>query len=123
MAKILVVDDDTQTTALIESLIKMSGHEPTSVNQSWNAVATAKSTVPDLILLDIMMADINGIDLCKMFKADPELKKIPVIMVSALDDDGSKKDSYNAGAKDYITKPFLSKEFTRKINAVLSETA
>lgn len=119
MAKILIVDDDVQTTNLIENLVRANHHEPFSVNESKNALKTAETIMPDLILLDIMMAEINGIALCKLIKSTPSLAHIPVIMVSALDDIGSKKDSANAGASDYITKPLMAHVFASKLKAVL----
>ncbi|HMU92006.1 MAG TPA: response regulator [Anaerolineales bacterium] len=118
MSKILIIDDDMETTKLLESLVKMNGHSPTSINNSADAIETANSIIPDLILLDIMMPRINGIQLCKMFQSTQTLKHIPIIIVSALNDIGSKKDAFNAGAKDFITKPFLPKELAQKINAL-----
>jgi PleD family two-component response regulator len=115
MAKILIIDDDIDTTNLLESIIKTKGHQPVSVNNSLDAVEVASSTNPDLILLDILMPGINGIQLCKMFQAIPELKHIPVIIVSALNDDDSKKDAFKAGAKDFITKPLRPTELYQKI--------
>lgn len=121
MAKILIVDDDPETTTLLSTIVKSIGHEPISVNQSWYALTTAKSEVPALALLDIMMSEINGIDLCKLFKADPDLNKIPVIMVSALGDEGSKRDAFNAGAVDFITKPIRARDLTQRIRTTLGE--
>lgn len=120
MAKILIIDDDIQTTLLLEGIVKINGHEPSSVTNSMNAVEMANSMSPDLILLDIMMPGINGIQLCKIFKSTPNLKHIPIVIVSALDDIGSKKDAFNAGAKDFITKPVHPKELAQKINALIS---
>jgi DNA-binding response OmpR family regulator len=119
MAKILIVDDDIQTTTLLESLVKISGHEATTVNLSRNAIQVAGAINPDIILLDIMMEGINGIELCKLIKADSILGKTPVIMVSALDDIGSKRDAFNAGAVDFITKPVRPGDFTDRITDVL----
>jgi CheY-like chemotaxis protein len=119
MAKILIIDDDTQTTILLESIVSLNGHQPTSVTNSMNAVEVANSTIPDLILLDIMMPGINGIQLCKIFLSTPSLRHIPIIIVSALDDIGSKKDAFNAGAKDFITKPVRPKELAQKINVLI----
>jgi CheY-like chemotaxis protein len=119
MAKILIVDDDLQTTALLESLVKLNGYEPTAVNLSRNAIQVATAINPDLILLDIMMESINGIELCKLIKADAALKNIPVIMVSALSDIGSKRDSFNAGAIDFITKPVRPVDFAQRIQEAL----
>lgn len=119
MSKILIVDDDAETTTLLSTLVRAMGHEPTSEIVSANAVHTARVVQPDLILLDIMMFEINGIELCKLFKSDPALAHVPVVMVSALSDEGSKKDSFNAGAVDFMTKPIHAKEFSKRINAIL----
>lgn len=119
MSKILIVDDDMETTKLLENLLRMNGYESTSVNNSVNAVEIASSILPDLVLMDIMMPGINGIQLCKMFQSTQTLKHIPIIIVSALSDIGSKKDAFNAGARDFITKPFLPKELAQKINALM----
>jgi two-component system alkaline phosphatase synthesis response regulator PhoP len=119
MAKILIIDDDIDTTNLLGSMVKAKNHEAISINNSMDAVDVASSTKPDLILLDIMMPGINGIQLCKMFQSIPELSRIPVIMVSALHDIGSKKDSFNAGAKDFLTKPLRSSELIEKIDGLI----
>lgn len=121
MAKILIVDDDVETTNLLESVVKMNGHQAFSVNASRNALNSVATVMPDLILMDIMMADINGIALCKLIKADPETSRIAIVMVSALNDEGSKRDSFNAGATDFITKPIQVKELGQRIKSVLGE--
>ena len=117
MAKILIVDDDVETTALFQSLIRNSGHEPVAVNTSLTAIETIKAEAPNLILLDIMMPDINGIELCKMIKATQAIKDIPVMMVSALSDIGTKRDSANAGAEDFLTKPVHPHDFAKKLRS------
>ena len=119
MAKILIIDDDVQTTKLLEGIVMLNGHEAVSVHNSMNAVEVANSITPDLILLDIMMPGINGIELCKIFHSTSTLKHIPVIIVSALDDVGSKKDAINAGAKDFLVKPVFPKVLTNKIDALI----
>jgi DNA-binding response OmpR family regulator len=119
MAKILIIDDDVQTTKLLEGIVLLHGHQAVSVNHSMSAVEVANSTEPDLILLDIMMPGISGIELCKIFTSTSNLKHIPIIIVSALDDIGSRKDSINAGAKDFLTKPVRPKNLTDKIDALI----
>jgi CheY-like chemotaxis protein len=119
MAKILIVDDDKETTNLLERLVTMKGHLPTSVNNSVNAVETAHSLQPDIILMDILMPEINGIQLCKIFKAIPELKKIPIIIVSALNDAGSQRDTLNAGASDFLSKPVNPDALAEKIMSLV----
>ncbi len=121
MARILIVDDDLETTKLFEGIIKTSGHEPFSITESKNATNAIEIFQPDLILLDIMMANINGIQLCKLIKSDPKTAKIPVVMVSALSDEGSKRDSFNAGANEFVVKPIIPKAFLALINAALSK--
>lgn len=119
MAKILIIDDDFNSTLLLESMLKLTNHQPTSVTNSMNAVEVANSTIPDLILLDIMMPGINGIQLCKIFQSTPTLKHIPIIIISALDDMGSKKDAFNAGAKAFIVKPVYPKDLASKIKELI----
>lgn len=121
MAKILIVDDDLETTKLFEGIIKTSGHEPFSITESKNAIKAIETFEPDLILLDIMMAQINGIALCKLIKSDPKTANIPVVMVSALSDEGTKRDSFNAGADDFVVKPIVPKTFLTLINTMLNK--
>lgn len=115
MAKILIVDDDKETTNLLEKIVMMKGHQPASVNNSVKAVEQAHSIQPDIILMDILMPEINGIQLCKIFKAIPELKHIPIIIVSALNDTGSQRDTLNAGASDFLSKPVNPDVLAEKI--------
>lgn len=120
MAKILIVDDDEDTTRLLERIVTMQGHDPTSVNNSLSAVQVAHDVYPDAILMDIMMPEINGIQLCKIFKSIPALKAIPIIIVSALNDAGSKRDTLNAGASDFLSKPVNPDALSQKIMNLLS---
>jgi CheY-like chemotaxis protein len=121
MAKILIIDDDVQTTKLLEGIAVLNGHEAVSVNNSMSAVEVARSSSPNLILMDIMMPGINGIELCKIFQSTTELKHIPIIIVSALNDIGSKKDAFNAGAKDFLAKPIQPKVLAEKMAALTKE--
>lgn len=120
MAKIFIVDDDRETTLLLEAVIQTGGHEAFSVNDSTKALSAIKATLPDVILLDIMMPDINGITLCKQIKTDPGLSHIPIAMISALSDEGSKRDSFNAGAAAFISKPILPTDLLNKIKDLLT---
>ena len=122
MAKILIVDDDPQTTTLFENLIKGNGHQAVSVNNSWTAVETIKAESPNLILLDIMMPKINGLELCKLIKANQDIKNIPIIIVSALGDMGTRRDSFNAGAEDFLAKPVRVRDFSEKLRSILKDT-
>lgn len=115
MPKILIVDDDITITELMKALVSMEGHQPTTVNDSLKAVEIAKSVDPDLITLDLMMPGLTGFELCKLLHDDPRFANTPIVIVSAKDDPESKEQALQAGAKDYITKPFGVDDFINKI--------
>ena len=119
MPKILIVDDDLTITELMKALMTMEGHEPTVVNDSTKALAVAGSFKPDLITLDLMMPGISGFDLCTLLQKDPKLASVPILIVTARDDPGSKERAIQAGAKDYLTKPFGINDLLQKIKELI----
>jgi len=119
MPKILIVDDDVTITELMKVLVKMEGHEPTTVNDSLQALEIAKTVNPDLITLDLMMPGLTGFELCKLLHDDPKFVNTPIVIVSAKDDAESKEQAKQAGAIDYLTKPFSLDELSQKINPLL----
>lgn len=118
MPKILIVDDDEIITNLMRMLVSMEGHEPTTVNDSLQAMEVALSVNPDLITLDLMMPGLTGFELCELMKNDPKVAHIPIVIVSARDDPESKAKALQAGATEYIAKPFTVDEFIGKIKAL-----
>lgn len=120
MPKILIIDDDVTVTELMKALVKMEGHEPTTVNDSLQAVEIAKSVNPDLITLDLMMPGLTGFEVCKLLSEDPDFSNTPIIIVSARDDPESKQQALEAGARDYIIKPFGVEDFIGKIKSLTS---
>ena len=121
MAKILMVDDDKLVTDLLEKLLKADGHHTITVNESSMAIETAKSETPDLVLLDLMMPQPDGFRVCRMLREIPQFKRIPIIIVTALDDSDSRAVAFGAGANDYLAKPFHPDELSEKIIAALEE--
>ena len=115
MPKILIVDDDKTITELMKALMIMEGHEPAVVNDSTKALEVASSFQPDLITMDLMMPGISGFDLCQLLRQDPKFTHIPILVVSAKDDPGTKERAKRVGAKDYITKPFGINDLLQKI--------
>jgi DNA-binding response OmpR family regulator len=111
MPKILIIDDDVTITELMKALVKMEGHEPTTVNDSLQAMEVAQSVNPDLITLDLMMPGLTGFELCELLHNDPRFSGTPIVIVSARDDPESKQKALGAGATAYITKPFGMEEF------------
>jgi DNA-binding response OmpR family regulator len=120
MAKILIVDDDVEITTLLNTILSLSGFEISVVNDSTLAMETAESMKPDLFILDLMMPQPNGFELCRMIRSNPNLINIPIIIITAMDDLDSKNIAYAAGANDYLPKPFDQEELPKRINALLN---
>lgn len=117
----MIVDDDIGTTKLLESILKLEGYEPTSVNDSTIAIQKASLLHPDLFLLDLMMPEIDGFKLCRQLRTNPEFTRTPIIIVTALDDKDSRIVAFGAGANDYIAKPYLPYELILKIKDQLTK--
>jgi CheY-like chemotaxis protein len=107
--KILVVDDDPKALLLIEAILKPHGYDVVLVNDGRQAIQTAKKEKPNLMLFDIMMPELDGYSLLNKVKKEETLKKIPVVMVTALELDGNKVFASICGASAYTTKPINSK--------------
>ena len=120
MTKILTVDDDKGTTALIEAILLSEGYESTIVNESHEAMEAAKRINPDLIILDLMMPEPTGFQLCRMLRASPDFVTTPIIIVTALSDEDSRVVAMGAGANDYLTKPFKVGDLVQKIRDLIS---
>lgn len=115
MVKIMMVDDDKLVTDLLQKLLKADGFETVAINDSSKAVELAKSEMPDLFLLDLMMPQPDGFRLCRMLREEPLFTRTPIIIVTALDDNDSRAVAFGAGATDYLTKPFHPGELKDKI--------
>lgn len=109
MSKVLVIDDEPFILMMIEDKLKKAGLRVIALRESKGAIPVIKKELPDLIILDWMMPELNGIDLCKMLKADDELKDIPVFLLTAKGQDADKNIGIKCGASTYITKPFSPK--------------
>lgn len=117
MAKILIVDDDEQVTALLKKLLSNQGYNATALNQSSKAIQTAKLIHPDLFILDLMMPQPDGFQLCKMLRADPQFTDTPILIITAMDISNAKATAF--GANDYLAKPFDLDDLTTKIEILL----
>jgi CheY-like chemotaxis protein len=115
MPKIMIVDDDVIITDLMKMLVSMEGYQPTTVNDSTQAIEVANSVQPDLITLDLMMPGLTGFELCELLHTDPRFTGTPIVIVSARDDLASKEKAFEVGAREYITKPFGVDDFINKI--------
>ncbi len=109
MPKILIIDDEQDLVEITQMALEFNGHDVVSANDGAAGLALASTTKPDIILLDVMMPVMNGYEVCEKLKTDPQLKKIPVIMLSAKAQPGDIQTGRDAGADSYMTKPFDSK--------------
>jgi serine phosphatase RsbU (regulator of sigma subunit) len=118
-ANILVVDDVPANLQVLAGLLKDRGYKARPVPGGRLALLAAKSDPPDLILLDINMPEMNGYEVCEHLKADEKLKGIPVIFLSALDDQLDKVRAFAVGGVDYLTKPFQMEELHARVETHL----
>ena len=119
---ILVVEDDLDIKELISFNLANEGHQVFEANDGEVGIDKARNDNPDLILLDLMLPGIQGLDVCRIIKSDQETKKIPIIMVTALGQEEDIVKGLETGADDYITKPFSIKVLIARVNAVLKRS-
>jgi phosphate regulon transcriptional regulator PhoB len=119
MKKILVVDDEKDIVELIEYNLKKEGFSVIQAYDGESAVALAKKQKPDLLILDLMLPRMNGIDVCKAIRGNPATADLPIIMLTAKADELDKVLGLEIGADDYITKPFSVKELVARVRSIL----
>ena len=118
--KILIVDDDPLNLTTLEAFLSGEGYELHFAQEGNSALALAHVEQPDLILLDVMMPDIDGFEVTRRIRSDPAIGRIPIILITALDDDRSRIDGLRAGADDFITKPCRRDEIRARVRTVAS---
>jgi len=117
--KILIVDDDPQALKLIGYTLHRAGYEVVVAQSGPEALAKVRSERPHLVILDIMMPDMDGYEVCRRLRADPETARLPVIMLTAKAQVEDKVTGFQVGADDYITKPVLPAELVARVKALL----
>jgi PleD family two-component response regulator len=116
---ILIVDDNPANLDLLSGILSEQGYKVRLIPDGQLALMSVKSTLPDLILLDILMPEMDGYQVCEKLKADERTKDIPVIFVSAVHEVFDKVKAFSLGGVDYITKPFEAKEVLARIETQL----
>jgi len=117
--KILVVDDDPDIVEILSYNLSLAGYEIKSAVNGKEAIKKAKSYIPEIILLDIMMPEMDGIEVCSKIKELSSLSNTVVIFLSARNDDFTQIAAFDAGGDDYISKPVKPKILLKKINSIL----
>ncbi|MEI6105589.1 MAG: response regulator transcription factor [Opitutae bacterium] len=121
--KILVVDDEPDVTDLVAYHLKAKGFQVECLNDSTASIAKARQLHPDLIILDIMMPHLSGIQLCRILRADNKLAKVPIIFLTAKAEPHDRIEGLESGADDYLGKPFSPKELVLRVESILRRIA
>jgi len=117
--KILIVDDEPEAVELIEFNVRQAGFEVLTADDGAEALKKARSALPNLIVLDLMLPEVDGLEVCKMLRRDPATSAIPVVMVTAKAAEIDRILGLELGADDYVTKPFSPRELVLRIKNVL----
>jgi len=118
--KVLIVDDQPFNIILLSEVIKMNNYDVYSASNGKNAISIAMEIIPDIILLDIMMPEMDGYEVCELLKKNSLLQQIPVIFISSLNDSKDIVKAFEVGGVDYITKPFQFEEVNARIKTQLT---
>ncbi len=120
MAKILVAEDERDIRDLIQFTLEFAGHQVVTAANGEEAVHVAQREVPELILSDVRMPRLSGYEACKLIKADPTTAHIPVVFLSAKGQDAEVQSGLDAGAAEYLLKPFAPDQLMAKVAEILA---
>src|SRR5215218_10597818 len=118
--RVLVVDDEAPITELLSTALRYMGYEVTTAQTGSAALESASRTPPDLVVLDVMLPDIDGFEVCRRLREDGDF--VPVIFLTARDAEDDRVTGFIRGGDDYVTKPFSLEELTLRIAALLRRT-
>jgi len=116
--KILIVDDDPDIIEILRYNLSLAGYEVKAASNGKEAVKKAKIFIPEIILLDVMMPEMDGIEACRLIREIPSLKNSRIIFLSARNEDYTQLSAFDAGADDYISKPVKPKILLKKISSI-----
>jgi adenylate cyclase len=119
-ARILVVEDEANVAENLQLLLTAKGYQVTVAADGPEGLAKARSLKPDLVLLDVMLPKMGGIDVCRLIKGDANTRAIKIIMVTGLGRMGDVETAFQAGSNDYVIKPFETERLLKKIEKVLA---
>ena len=121
--KILIVDDEADVADLVSYHLKAKGYQVASVLDPNSSIGTARSFLPDLVILDIMMPDLSGIQICRILRADQKLKNVPIVFLTAKGEESDRITGFETGCDDYICKPFSIKELVLRVQSILHRSS
>ncbi|MGI5236707.1 response regulator transcription factor [Dactylosporangium sp. CA-233914] len=120
MTAILVADDDMDIRDLVAFKLEQAGYDVVAVDNGLAALTAATENPPDLVVLDVMMPGMSGIDVCRQLRQEQGTKALPIILLTARAQEGDVEVGFGAGADDYIVKPFSPRELVSRVEAVLA---
>ncbi len=120
---ILIVEDDTDIAALIAHYLQKAGYTSEIVSDGARALATAEASPPDLVILDLMLPGLNGLEVCKALRAGTRTAALPIIMLTARGEESERIVGLDSGADDYVVKPFRPNELVARVRALLRRAA
>lgn len=123
MARILVIEDEIDLQQVLDYNLRQAGHEVLQALNGRDGLLLARGKQPDLVLLDLMLPDMSGNDICKTLKHGPETARIPVVMLTARGEEIDRVLGFELGADDYVVKPFSVRELLLRIQAILRRQA
>ncbi len=121
MARIVIADDDADIRELVVFKLRHAGHEVLPVADGTAALEACLSSKPDLVILDVMMPGMSGLEAARALRADPTMVGVPIIMLTARAQESDIEQGFEAGADDYVVKPFSPRELALRVAAVLGE--
>lgn len=119
MEKILIADDSQMSRTITKMALEEKGYSVVEAEDGLTVLDLVQVNRPDLILLDVLMPNRNGFEVCKILKSNPEFKTIPIIFVTGLEEMTAKKEGFDIGADDYITKPYIIDELLLRVELML----
>jgi two-component system, OmpR family, phosphate regulon response regulator PhoB len=123
VTSVLLVDDERDLLSLLDFNLRAAGFETLLATTGEQALAHLRRRVPDLVLLDVMLPDVSGTELCRQVKSDPRTRHVPVVMLTAKGEEVDRVVGFEIGADDYVTKPFSVRELILRLKAVLRRGA
>jgi CheY-like chemotaxis protein len=121
MAKILIAEDERDIRDLVAFTLRFAGHEVVVATNGEEAVEMAPQVYPDLILMDVRMPRMTGYEACKVMKANPDIKDIPIVFLTARGQESEIQQGLEAGAEEYLLKPFAPDQLTTRVKVILGK--
>jgi CheY-like chemotaxis protein len=121
MAKILIAEDERDIRDLIAFTLKFAGHDVVAAANGEEAYQMALKEIPELIMMDVRMPKMTGYEACKLMKAEPTIKHIPVVFLSAKGQEAEVQTGLAAGAQEYLLKPFAPDQLMKKVAEILAQ--